>query len=64
MNQWISTGQANKLVNIGICDRTFREKFRECLRWKLTPGGHIRWSREDVESVAVNSDQVTLPEAR
>ena len=54
MTEWISTGAATRLANLGITEQTFRLKFRECIRWKLTPGGHIRWSREDVEAIAQN----------
>jgi hypothetical protein len=49
---WITTSQANRILNIGICDRTFREKMREALPWQLTPGGQIRWSRAAVEALA------------
>lgn len=49
---WISTGKANRIMDLGICDATFRDKFRGSIRWKLTPGGQYRWSREDVEAVA------------
>lgn len=50
--EWVSTSQANRILSIGICDRTFREKFRESIRWVLTPGGHIRWSQEDLRVLA------------
>lgn len=49
---WISTAHANRLLAIGICNRTFREKFIEVIAWKRTPGGHLRWSRIEVEVIA------------
>ncbi len=52
MDAWISTGAALKLMNLGICATTFREKFRDCLPWKLTPGGHIRWNRAAIQELA------------
>ena len=52
MDEWISTGDANRLLNGGICGKTFRDKFRDCIPWKLTPGGHIRWLKSAVEDIA------------
>lgn len=49
---WVSTSRANRILNCGICDDTFREKFRESIRWKLTPGGQYRWNRKDLEELA------------
>lgn len=49
---WISTGKANRILNAGICDATFRDKFREFIPWKLTPGGQFRWLRAAVEELA------------
>ena len=49
---WISTGKANRLLNAGIGDTTFKEKFRDCIPWRLTPGGHYRWLRAAVEEIA------------
>ena len=49
---WISTTKANQILDGGICDRTFREKFRECLPWKLTPGRQLRCLRAAVEELA------------
>lgn len=54
---WISTGKANRIMDLGICDRTFREKFKDSIRWKFTPGGQYRWSREDVETVKRMGDE-------
>lgn len=51
--QWISTAQANQILNIGICDDTFRQKFKGCVRWIMTPGKQYRWNREDVETIVV-----------
>lgn len=50
--EWIGTGKANRILNTGICDDTFREKLKNSVRWHLTPGGQFRWNREDVESLA------------
>lgn len=58
--EWIPTGKANRILNIGIGDDTFREKFRDCIRWKMTPGGQFRWSREDVEAVACMGEDTRM----
>ena len=55
---WISTSKANRLLDLGICDDTFREKFRPYLPWKLTPGGQFRWLR-----AAVLELKQAMPEA-
>ena len=49
---WISTGKANRILDGGICDDTFRDKFKDSLPWKLTPGRHMRWLRSAVEDLA------------
>jgi len=51
-DEWISTGKANRIFDGGIDDRTFRDKFRDALRTKLTPGGQFRWLRTEVEQLA------------
>ena len=48
---WIATGKANRILDLGICDDTFRDKFRDCIPWKLTPGGQMRWLRSAVEEL-------------
>lgn len=50
--EWIPTSEANQLLNAGLCDRTFRDKFRDSLPWRLTPGGKLRWFRPAVEDLA------------
>lgn len=54
---WISTGKANRLLNIGITDLTFRLKFRECLRFRMTPGGQFRWFKPDVAALAASGEE-------
>jgi hypothetical protein len=49
---WITTHEANLIMDVGICDATFRLKFRDCIRWKLTPGGHYRWLKVEVQEIA------------
>ena len=49
---WISTGKANQILDCGIADATFRDKFKDCLPWRKTPGGQFRWLRKAVEEVA------------
>ena len=48
---WISTGDATRLLNAGIGTKTFRLKFRDCIPWKLTPGGHYRWLRSAIDTL-------------
>lgn len=50
--EWISTGDANRILNCGVCPRTFRDKFRDCIPWKVTPGGQYRWLKSAVEELA------------
>lgn len=57
---WISTGKANRILNSGICDDTFREKLQNSVRWKRTPGGQFRWNREDVEALARKDEEPEL----
>lgn len=54
LSTWISTGDALRLLNLGICVETFRTKFRDCIPWKRTPGGHIRWHEPTVRAIANN----------
>lgn len=52
LQDWISTGRANQILNIGICDDTFRDKFKDSIPWMLTPGGKVRWNRQAVLELA------------
>ena len=49
---WITTTEANAILNTGITDRTFRDSFRDCLPWKPTPGKKMRWLKSAVEQLA------------
>lgn len=49
---WISTGTAMRIMDLGISPETFRTKFRDWIPWKLTPGGHLRWMEQVVRKVA------------
>lgn len=51
-DDWISTGKANKLLNCGMCTKTFRDKFRNLIPYKMTEGGQFRWNRKAVEALA------------
>jgi hypothetical protein len=50
--EYITTTEANAILNTGISDRTFRDSFRDCLPWKPTPGGKFRWLKSAVEELA------------
>lgn len=41
---WVSTGDAMRMLNLGIHVKTFREKFRDFIPCRKTPGGHLRWN--------------------
>ena len=47
--EWISTGDAVRLLGFHLSGRTFRDKYRDIFPWILTPGGHFRWLRSAVE---------------
>jgi hypothetical protein len=50
-SDWITTAEANAILNTGISDRTFRDGFRDCLPWRPTPGKKMRWLRSAVEEL-------------
>jgi hypothetical protein len=55
---WITTREANEILDGGISDQTFRIKFRDHIPWKLTPGGKLRWLRSAVQELATVMPEV------
>ncbi len=58
MSDWITTGEAVRILGFHLSTRTFRDKYRDIFPWILTPGGHFRWLRASVEAAAM-----TMPSA-
>lgn len=52
--EWISTGEACRMLGFHLSGRTFRDKYRDIFPWILTPGGHFRWLRAAIESAAAS----------
>lgn len=53
MSEWISTGEAIRMLGFYLSPPTFRDKYRSIIPYVLTPGGHYRWHRASVEAEAV-----------
>ena len=58
MTDWINTKTANEIMDSGVTDRTFRDKFKDIIRTKKTPGGHLRWDKESVKAAAGEDSEV------
>ena len=50
---WVRTGEANRILGVGITEKTFRDKFRDILPWHWTKGGRMEWLKEAVEALAL-----------
>jgi len=52
MREWISTGEAMRMLGFYLSPHTFRDKYKDLIPYTLTPGGHYRWSLYAVECEA------------
>ena len=52
MSEWISTGEACRMLGFYLSAPTFRDKYRGIIPYVLTPGGHYRWHRASLEAIA------------
>jgi len=57
--EWISTGEAIRMLGFYLSPHTFRDKYQDLIPWVKTPGGHFRWLKSSVLEQAQHMEMVS-----
>ena len=57
--QWISTGEAIRMLGFSLSPRTFRDKYEKLMPWFKTDGGHFRWLKSAVSKEVIRQMELS-----